>query len=94
MADKTSLKNHIRSHESGRWKVEHLPNTIQFHPDAEFEDVSNDPQRPSKSWEYFLFNKETKYAKCRYCGFLVSWEKGKLVSMVFFSFSKKKYTSF
>ena len=77
LSDKTSLKNHIQSHETGRWKVEHLPNTVEFYPDAEFEDLSNDPKFPSKSWNYFLYNKETKDAKCRFCGSLVHVDKGK-----------------
>ena len=76
LSDKTSLKNHIQSHETGRWKVENLPNVIQFHADAEFEDLSNDPKFPSKSWNYFLYNKETKHSKCRFCGSLVNVDKG------------------
>ena len=68
LSDKTSLKNHIQSHETGRWKVEHLPNTVQFYPDAEFEDLSNDPKHPSKSWSYYLYNAKTNSVKCRFCG--------------------------
>ena len=43
-------------------------NIIQFHADSEWEDVSNDPKKTSKVWNYFLWNIKTENTKCRFCG--------------------------
>ena len=52
------------------------PQVIQFNPDSEFEDVSGDPKRPSKTWNYYLLNLKTDDAKCRFCGLLQPMKKG------------------
>ena len=76
---KHSLKLHMKSHENEEEQV-HYGNTIEFHPDSDFEDLSNDPRFPSKSWNYYLYNSKAgpeKAAqdnaghKCRFCGNLV-----------------------
>ena len=63
-----NLPHHMKTHENDADKEDDAPNTIQFHPDSEWEDVTNDPRRLSKSWHYYLFNKKTTEAKCRFCG--------------------------
>ena len=65
-----NLPYHMKTHEKDADKDDDTPNTIQFHPDSEFEDVSNEPKRLSKSWHYYLLNKKTNEAKCRFCGHL------------------------
>ena len=52
---KSSLRLHMKVHENEPEKV-HYGQTIQFYPDSDFEDLSNDPKFPSKSWDYFLYN--------------------------------------
>ena len=45
----------MKVHENESEQV-HYGNTIQYHPDSDYEDLSNDPKFPSKSWNYFLYN--------------------------------------
>ena len=52
---KHSLKLHMKVHENES-EPKHYGNTIEFHPDSDFEDLSNDPKFPSPSWNYFLYN--------------------------------------
>ena len=56
--------------------------TIQFHPCSEFRDVSQ--ERKAQVWVYYLFNEKTQESKCRYCGNIWNFKKGKKV----FRFSK------
>ena len=69
-AEKKSLKIHMKNHEKEKAEDNNTPHIIQFHPDSEFEDVSNDPKKLSKVWNYFLLNIKTENAKCRFCGHL------------------------
>ena len=71
LKNRNNLPHHMKTHEKEAAKEDDAPNTIQFHPDSEFEDVTNDPRRLSKSWHYFLHNGKTNEAKCRYCGYLI-----------------------
>ena len=71
LKNRNNLPHHMKTHEKEAAKEDDTPNTIQFHPDSEFEDVTNDPRRLSKSWHYFLHNGKTNEAKCRYCGYLI-----------------------
>ena len=70
-----NLRLHMKTHEKdgedyyGKRCVE--THTIQFHPDSDFQDLSNDPKHPSKSWDYFLYNAKTGDSKCRFCGVLL-----------------------
>ena len=76
-----SLKGHLKVHEkeAEKQKVEWVPHTIEFYPDSEYEDLSNDPKHPSKSWSYYLYNAKTDSVKCRFCGLDRPQKKGDMV---------------
>ena len=79
LSDKKSLRSHMKIHEKDADKEDSdddTPQVIQFNPDSEFEDVSGDPKRPSKTWNYYLLNLKTDDAKCRFCGLLQPMKKG------------------
>ena len=79
LKSKHNLAYHMKTHEKDADKADmddDAPNIIQFHPDSEFEDVSSDPKRLSKSWHYYLFNEKTNEAKCRFCGIVTSTKLG------------------
>ena len=64
------MKQHLKTHEKDN-EFDDTPHTIQYNPDEEFKDVSQNPKFQSKSWVYYLYNKSTNQVKCRFCGELI-----------------------
>ena len=81
-AEKKSLKIHMKNHEKEESSPEDT--TIQFHPDSEWKDVSNDPLKKSKVWDYFLWNITTQNTKCRFCGHM--WHQVKSTGKIAYKY--------
>ena len=76
MANKFSLTNHIKTHENDPV----YDDTIKFHPDSDFEDVSHDKNRKSKIWGYMLWNEKENQTKCQICGYIWTFTGPRFVS--------------
>ena len=68
------LESHIVTKHTEKPEDFNVIQTIQIDPCSDFKDVTKDPRNgkhglfTSKTWEYFLLNKEAREVKCRICG--------------------------
>ena len=76
MANKFSLTNHIKTHENDPV----YDDTIKFHPDSEFEDVSRHKNKKSKIWGYMLWNEKENKTKCQICGYIWTFTSPRFIS--------------
>ena len=76
VANKGSLRLHLKTHENDPV----FDDTIKFHPDSEFEDVSRHKNKKSKIWGYMLWNEKDNKTKCQICGHIWSFPSARAVS--------------
>ena len=76
MANKASLRIHIKTHENDPV----YDDTIKFHPDSEFEDVSRHKNKKSKIWGYMLWNEKENKTKCQICGYIWTFTSPRFIS--------------